>query len=178
MEGLENVPQIAEAVARGEVRTLSSFAAMPLQTKAVMADAWNAKLLLGDEHGWVVKHVPYTAHLEALPPGTLESERERWVLKRGLGRVGDQVVVGSLCSDAEWRFCLEAARAEHAQGLHWVAQRFAEQRPIDTPWGPRLVTLGAYVLDGRFEGYFARLTAESHCSHDALVLPVFVEGAA
>jgi hypothetical protein len=178
MEGLPNLSQIAESVAQGEVRTLSSFAAMPLQTKAVMADAWNARLMLGDEHEWVVKHVPYTAHLDAVPTGTLEHEKERWVLKRGLGRVGDQVVVGPLCSDEEWRFCLDAARAEHAQGLSWIAQRFADQQAIDTPWGPRLVTLGAYVLDGRFEGYFARLTPQSHVSHDALVLPVFVEGAA
>jgi len=34
--------------------------------------------------------------------------------------------------------------------------------------------LGVYLLDGRFVGYFARLTSESHVSHDALCLPVFV----
>ena len=176
MEGLPNLGEIAESVARGEVRTLSSFAAMPLQTKAVMADAWNARMLLGDAHEWVVKHVPFTAHLHDLGDGTLEHERDRWVLKRGLGRVGDQVVVGSLCSDDEWLESLAAARAEHADGLAWVAQRFVEQQAIATPWGERLVTLGAYVLDGRFKGYFARLTPQSHVSHDALVLPVFVEG--
>jgi hypothetical protein len=56
----------------------------------------------------------------------------------------------------------------------WIAQRFIPQRAIETPWGPRLVTLGAYVLDGAFAGYFARITRTSHVSHDALVLPVFV----
>ena len=34
--------------------------------------------------------------------------------------------------------------------------------------------LGAYVLDGRFVGYFARLSEDSHVSHDALCVPVFV----
>jgi hypothetical protein len=48
------------------------------------------------------------------------------------------------------------------------------QRPVPTPAGDRFVTLGAYVLDGRFAGYFARVTPQSHVSHDALCVPVFV----
>ena len=65
-----------------------------------------------------------------------------------------------------------------AAGERWIAQRYIPQRPITTPWGERLITLGAYVLDGRFAGYFARVTPASHVSHDALVLPVFAERAA
>jgi hypothetical protein len=60
-----------------------------------------------------------------------------------------------------------------ARGEAWVAQRFVPQRAIPTPWGRRLVTLGAYVLDGRFAGYFARITPDSHVSHDAVCVPVF-----
>ena len=48
---------------------------------------------------------------------------------------------------------------------------------MPTPWGPRFLTLGAYLLDGNFVGYFARVTPASHVSHDALVLPTFVEAA-
>src|SRR5262249_59152095 len=48
-----------------------------------------------------------------------------------------------------------------ARGEAWVAQRFVRQRPIATPWGDRFVTLGVYLLDGEFAGYFARLTPES-----------------
>jgi hypothetical protein len=54
-----------------------------------------------------------------------------------------------------------------------VAQRFVPQLSIPTPWGRRLVTLGAYVLDGCFAGYFARITLRSHVSHDAVCVPVF-----
>ena len=41
----------------------------------------------------------------------------------------------------------------------------------------RLLTerVGADIADLPFAGYFARITRTSHCSHDALVLPVFVE---
>ena len=55
----------------------------------------------------------------------------------------------------------------------WVVQRFVPQQSIATPFGARLVTLGVYVLDGRFSGYFARLSPFSHVSHEALCVPVF-----
>ena len=53
---------------------------------------------------------------------------------------------------------IEKARSEHEQGEAWVLQKFVPQRPIESPYGPLLLTLGAYVLDGNFCGYFARVT--------------------
>jgi hypothetical protein len=63
-----------------------------------------------------------------------------------------------------------------AAGEVWIAQRFVPPGHVPTPWGPRCLTLGVYLLDGAFFGYLARLTAVSHCSHDALVVPDFVRG--
>jgi hypothetical protein len=91
-----------------------------------------------------------------------------------------------LTSQAYWRglvdeLCaLRAAGAAGSAGVEreaWIAQRLVRQRPIRTPFGDRFVTLGAYVLEGRFAGYFARITPVSHVSHDALCVPVFVGGA-
>jgi hypothetical protein len=107
---------------------------------------------------------------------SLLADRLGWVLKRAFGRVGDEVFVGALSDDADWRILVDDVGKRRAGGERWIAQRFVRQQPIPTPWGPRLVTLGAYVLDGRFAGYFARLTSVSHVSHDALVVPVFAEG--
>ena len=44
------------------------------------------------------------------------------------------------------------ARALASKGEAWIAQRFVAQRPVPTPWGERLVTLGAYIADGHFAG--------------------------
>jgi uncharacterized circularly permuted ATP-grasp superfamily protein len=109
-----------------------------------------------------------------VPPAALTADRGGWVLKRALGRVGDEVIVGALCEDEEWAAAVDGVAALRAAGERWIAQRFVGQRRVPTPFGPRLVTLGAYVLDGSFVGYFARLTSESHVSHDALCVPVFV----
>ncbi len=88
-------------------------------------------------------------------------QRATWVVKRAMGRVGDDVFVGQLCSDEEWGPLLGQVLQRVAAGECWIAQRFVEQMPVPTPWGDRLVTLGAYVLDGRFVGYFARITSNT-----------------
>jgi hypothetical protein len=90
-----------------------------------------------------------------------------------MGRVGDEVFVGQLWNDEAWALVVDEVLQRAAGGECWIAQRFVEQQPVPTPWGDRLVTLGAYVLDGRFVGYFARITPTSHVSHDALCVPVF-----
>ena len=86
--------------------------------------------------------------------------------------MGDEVFVGALESDDEWQKLVDGVSRAVRAGEPWIAQRFVKQRTVPTPWGPRYLTLGAYVLDGRFVGYFARLTEIPHTSHDALVLPV------
>jgi hypothetical protein len=150
---------------------------MYLQSKLVMGRGWALRADLGAEHARAVEaHVPETFDTAQLPSSTLLADRAGWVLKRAFGRVGDEVFVGSLLDDADWRLLVDDVRKRRADGERWIAQRFVAQRPIPTPWGPRLVTLGAYVLDGHFAGYFARLTSDSHVSHDALVVPVFAEG--
>jgi hypothetical protein len=99
------------------------------------------------------------------------------VVKRALGRVGDEVFVGEVCEAQEWETALQEVGRRRSAGERWIAQRFVRQAAVPTPWGRMLVTLGAYVLDGRFVGYFARVTAISHVSHDAMCVPVFVEAA-
>src|SRR5262249_10098629 len=83
--------------------------------------------------------------------------------------------VGALTSPEDFHeITLEVDQIQKDAEQVWIAQRYVPQRAITTPWGPRLVTLGVYLVDGVFAGYFARLSATSHCSHDSLVLPVFV----
>ena len=167
MEGQRNVSAIAQAVASGRVRTLSSFAHVYTQSKLSLARA-----LVHDKH---LAHVPETYDLLDVPEEQLRRERPAWVVKRAYGRVGEDVIVGSLYEKDDWELALTAVLDERRRGESWIAQRFLPQRPLETPWGPRLLTLGVYLLDGAFVGYFARITSASHVSHDALVLPVFVE---
>jgi glutathionylspermidine synthase len=161
MEGLPHVGAIADAIRRRRVRTIASFREAFAQSKRVFV-------------GRASENLAETYDFTAMDRRRLLADREAWVVKKAFGRVGDEVFVGPLHGDDEWRELIVEVARRAATGERWVAQRFVHQAPIPTPWGPRLVTLGAYVLDGKFVGYFARLSEKSHVSHDALVVPVFV----
>ena len=176
MEGQRNVKDITRAIRSGAVRTISAFSHIFVQSKLGMARAsMLAPELSPADRAAVAAYLPDTHDLADVPRAVLLADRAGWVVKRALGRVGDEVYVGTLCEPLEWVSLVDDALAKRAAGESWIAQRFIRQRTLPTPWGPRYVTLGAYVLDGQFAGYFARVTPESHVSHDALVVPVFVE---
>lgn len=174
MDGQRNLSAIADAVEHGEVRTLSNFAEIYTQSKLAFARVHALSDSLHDSDRAGLRYIPLTHAVTDLDVLDLLSQRSQWVLKRALGRVGEEVFVGSLLGDEDWKKVIEKARSEHEQGEAWVLQKFVPQRPIESPYGPLLLTLGAYVLDGNFCGYFARVTPESHASHSALCLPVFV----
>jgi glutathionylspermidine synthase len=177
MAGQRNLSDIERAVRTGRVRTISSFAHIFTQSKLAYARAWHhADSLDAADRAVLEAHVPMSLDVANVPVERLVAERERWVIKRAMGRVGDQVFVGALFAVDEWASLVDEALAARAAGEAWLAQRFVRQRTVPTPWGQRYVTLGAYVLEGRFCGYFARLTPETHVSHDALCVPVFVAG--
>jgi glutathionylspermidine synthase len=168
MEGQRNVAAIAEATARGELVSLSSFAAIHAQSKLAMARAFAAEPALARAI------FPETRAFADVSP----EDRTSWVLKRDLSRVGDHVVIGAAVSEDAYRGALAEIDRGEREGEVWVAQRFVKQRSFDAPWGRCELTLGVYLLGGAFVGYFARLSRTACCTHDALVLPVFVERAA
>lgn len=169
MSGQRNVPDIARAIEFGRVRTVTSFAHVYTQSKLAFARTWKAG---------PCEFIPETHDVRDVARSDLVGDRAGWVVKRAMGRVGDEVFVGALFRDDEWAGTVDEVRALAGGGESWIAQRFVRQRPVPTPWGERLVTLGAYVEDGRFAGYFARVTPFSHVSHDALCVPVFAVGGA
>jgi hypothetical protein len=176
MVGQDNLDDILSAVRSGAVRCMTSFAHVYSQSKLAFARAWARSRSLDPAlRASLASVIPPSFEAAEVGRRALLAERAHWVIKRAYGRVGDQVFVGSLLDDGSWRALVDEVLSLVAKGESWVAQRFVEQRPIPTPWGLRYVTLGAYVIDGRFAGYFARVTPASHVSHDAMCAPVFVE---
>jgi glutathionylspermidine synthase len=174
MDGQRNLGGLIDALAAGRVSSLTAFSHVYTQSKLAFARAWHHRDSLdADDRATVDAHLPYSVDLAAIDRRAIVEERASWVVKRAMGRVGDQVFVGDTYAQDDWTPTVDAIRALRTSGQAWLAQRFVKQRPVPTPWGNRYVTLGAYVLDGRFAGYFARITPKSHVSHDALCVPVF-----
>ena len=163
-----NIGALAKATAEGELACISSFAAIHAQSKLAMARAWASEPMRASAV------FPSTLALREVDGATLLRNRADWVVKRDLSRVGDHVIVGALETDADFRIAIDGVAEAEREGEVWIAQRYIPPAFVPTPWGPRCLTLGVYLLDGAFVGYLARLTTTSHCSHDALVVPVFV----
>lgn len=165
---------VAKVVRNGKVRSLSSFASMPLQSKLSFARVHATKGELSLEDRAIVDaRIAFTC-LPSEAEG-LATAKDDWVLKRALGRVGDEVFVGRLFPANEWTSIVEAVTKAVAGGDVWIAQRYVPQRTVSTPGGERYLTLGIYVMGDKTLGAFARLTPSSHASHDALVVPAFLE---
>ncbi len=168
MQEQANIPALARATELGELTCISSFSAIHAQSKLAMARAWLTEPLAA------ASVLPETYSFRSLDGSMLARERSDWVLKRDLSRVGEHVIVGALETDDAFHAAVDGVAEGEVEGEVWVAQRFVPPGTVATPWGPRCLTLGVYLLDGVFVGYLARLTTASHCSHDALVVPVFV----
>jgi glutathionylspermidine synthase len=174
MEGQDNLDDLCAALASRAIRTFPSPAGIYSQSKVAFSRACALRDSLSPRAREAVSsYLPETLDLLDAPESDLVRDRAGWVVKRALGRVGDRVFVGALQTDDAWRHVLGEVFAARGRGEAWIAQRFVPQRPIPTPFGDRFLTLGVYLVGGRFVGYFARVTPETHVSHDALCVPVF-----
>jgi glutathionylspermidine synthase len=176
LAGARNLTHLLRAVADGKLKTISSFSHIYAQSKHALSllDAVPQPV-----RARATPHIAETFAFQEVPVRDLFRNRGDWVVKRALGRVGDEVFVGSLHSKEEWSHILhDVEELVTRKREAWIAQRFVDQGFVSTPWGPRLVTLGAYLRNGVFKGYFARLSDVSHVSHESVVVPVLVQARA
>ncbi len=144
------------------------------QSKLMFA-LWEAdpELSTGDRE-LLRRHCPRTLlfHRELVP--RLREERENWVLKQAFGRMGDAVVMGNLVTEREWESALaEAARVPRG----WCAQERFAVRPVSFQSGPLYPALGAFVVNGRFAGYYSRAAVRPFLTHEAFHVPTVVQAA-
>jgi hypothetical protein len=171
MEGLPVASALARAIAQGRLCMVSDTTEIFPQSKLAFARAQALGVSAQEACMSPTFDLRHTLDAELSAPHT------NWVVKRALGRVGDQVFVGPLHTPAEWALVLKFVRERVALGERWLAQHFVPQQAVATPLGPLLLTLGVYLLQGKFAGYFARLSEDSLATHDALAVPVFLEAA-
>ena len=117
---------------------------------------------------------PRRSRSDRSTPAALARERADWVVKRDLSRVGDHVIVGALETDEVFRATLDGHRRGRARrrGLDRAALRSA--RPGRDAVGPALPHARRVPARRRVRRLSRAALAVSHCSHDALVVPVFV----
>lgn len=151
---------------------MNPIARLVRQSKA-MFSLWRDEAHAADRD-LVERHCPRT---DPFVPGDrprLRDERHRWVLKRMFGRMGDAVVIGSLSTDVEWDQALtEAARAP----ADWCVQERFIVSPVEFATGPLFPAVGAFVVNGRFAGYYSRAARRPLVTHEAYHVATLVQTA-
>ncbi|TVR49478.1 MAG: hypothetical protein EA425_12200 [Puniceicoccaceae bacterium] len=126
------------------------------------------------DRAFLRNHAPDTVPFDPSRLDHWERDRESWVLKAAFGRMGESVLVGALAKPAEWSKAL--ATAARRPGEFCLQRRF-RVRTVDFASGPSFPSLGPYLVNGRFAGYYSRTAAIPFVTHNACHVPTVVEAA-
>jgi hypothetical protein len=151
-------------------RMVNGFSALIAQSKKTMA-LWHERpgLFSAEERDLIERHVPRSSYFRREELDRYRREREALVVKRQFGRIGEEVLMGSLCTDEEWADWLGWPASEPEE---WIVQERFENRPVEVGGEELAGCFGPYVVAGRFAGFYTRLAGDGFITYDALVAAV------
>ncbi|HMO98986.1 MAG TPA: glutathionylspermidine synthase family protein [Kiritimatiellia bacterium] len=141
------------------------------QSKRLYALWHHPDLLDADDRAFLAEHTPSTLPLERVV--TIE-DRSRWVLKNAFGRMGDTVFMGNLAHDKNWEEALTHARK---QPREWLLQERFDVSPLRDGGQPFYPSLGVYLVNHAFAGYYSRAAHQPFINHEAYHVATLVEAA-
>lgn len=167
-EPLEVLAPLLDAEARGTVAVVNPFGAMPTQSKKALAYMWeHLDRFSPAARETVRRFIPETRRLEADFEARYLNDKARWVLKSDFGCEGEEVVVGRLATQEQWRLALKRVIPER-----WVIQEFFEVQPLEDGTLPNF---GVYTIAGKAAGLYTRTNPPTGITDAyAMVLPVAV----
>ncbi|MFN7138847.1 MAG: glutathionylspermidine synthase family protein [Limisphaerales bacterium] len=100
------------------------------------------------------------------------AEKEKWVFKPALGRVGESIGLTGATPEKEWKGIEQSL---HKEPEEWVAQERFEVISVqlgDTAYYP---CLGVYTIAGRAAGIYGRLSSQRLIDHRAQDVAVLIQ---
>lgn len=117
-------------------------------------------------------HIPYSLFLSSVKKEEVLQQPEKWVLKGSFGRMGNTVRIGPLMPKEKWEKAVEEA---YEVSYVVAAQRRFDTRSVWTTRGMGYPTLGVYLVDGKFAGYFSRIDKGPLIHYDSWHVPTLVK---
>ncbi|TVQ81306.1 MAG: hypothetical protein EA369_00270 [Bradymonadales bacterium] len=97
--------------------------------------------------------------------------REVWVLKHAFGRMGDSVVIGKLVTQEVWEGALKEALTKTGE---FSLQEFFATEALVHNQTHIYPTVGVYLVNGDFGGYYSRSAIKPFFTHEANYVPTLV----
>jgi glutathionylspermidine synthase len=152
---------------------INPLPALVAQSKRFYAAAAEHGLDLAEEAGHVIgQHMPPSHYLHRASREQLLAERERWVIKGAFGRMGDTVRLGIGSSPEQWAQALDQALASDEPFA--IQERF-DAVPLWFSSGLGYATIGLYLINGQFAGYYSRVSPYPVINYDSSHVPTLVE---
>jgi hypothetical protein len=168
---IHNLRDWRRAVAR--VPVVNPLGRALRQTKALYALWREHPGVTGADRTLLNRYTPDTAWFDLAAIPALAAEREPWVLKKAFGRMGDSVLLGRRCSDADWQRGLDDAARRPGE---YLLQRAFQPRSLASSSGPaQHPALGIYLVNGRFAGCYSRTDEIGFTTHEAHYVVTAVE---
>ena len=118
------------------------------------------------------KYLPPSVYLTSLTRREVLKNPKRWVLKGSFGRMGKTVRIGPLMPKPKWE---KAVREAFDAPQIVAAQKRFDTAPLWTSKGMGYATVGVYLVDGQFAGYFSRIDKGPLIHYDSFHVPTLVE---
>ena len=154
---------------------VNNLAALAAQSKRFYAAADHHGLGLSEaSRNTLARWLPMSRYLEPALKSQLLAERSQWVLKRAFGRMGDSVRLGIAHSPTAWEAVVEQALSDPEP--HAIQARF-DAAPLWFSTGLGYATIGLFLVDGHFAGYYSRVSPYPLINYDACHVATLVETA-
>jgi len=146
---------------------INGFSSLIAQSKKTMA-LWHEHLdrFDADERDLILRHVPKSEGFRVADLDRYRRERERLVVKRQFGRIGEEVLMGIHCNDEEWADWLAWPASEPGE---WIVQERFDNLPLEVDGETIYGCFGPYVVDGRYAGLYNRFARDGFIAFNALV---------
>lgn len=167
MTEVENLSGLLSASRSGRLPMINGFSSLIAQSKKTMA-LWHERLDRFDagERDLILRHVPKSEGFRVADLGRYRRDRERLVVKRQFGRIGEEVLMGASCDDEEWSDWLAWPASEPRE---WIVQERFDNLPLDVDGETIYGCFGPYVVDGRYAGLYNRFAKDGFIAFNALV---------
>ncbi|HLK04787.1 MAG TPA: glutathionylspermidine synthase family protein [Candidatus Acidoferrum sp.] len=146
-------------------------------SKSVVCNPGHALLLQSKRFPlvWPELEAPLTTWKRLLPEtrrvGEVSLDAGDWVIKPALGRVGEDVAMKNIVSEAEFRRLAGQADRRPDQ---WVAQTRFRTQPVRTDGASVYPCLGVFTVNGKFAGVYGRASRTPLVNQDAQDVAVLV----
>lgn len=167
MPGVETLDGLLSAARSGRLPMINGFSSLIAQSKKTMA-LWHQRpdLFDAEQRDLIRRHVPRTEEFRLADMDRYRRDRQRLVVKRQFGRIGEEVLMGIHCDDAEWAEWLHWPASEPRE---WIVQERFDNLPVEVEGETIYGCYGPYVVDGAFAGLYNRFSRDGFIAFNALV---------